>query len=57
MIEHQWKKLDTQRQEIITGLRESDFDTENENSNFLDACNKWWIKHPTEEKIRIWIKN
>lgn len=54
-IESWWKDGTTgEDYEVITGLNESDFNPENDNKEFTDACNAIWNTKSDEEKIEIW---
>lgn len=51
-----WKESDDEVLESITGLRRSDFDSEDGGRTFAAACEEWWNKHSELEKIEIWIQ-
>lgn len=46
-----WKQCDSKNREVVSGLNESDFSTEQEYENTCDAI---WNAKTDEEKITIW---
>ena len=51
-----WKSMDFESLEQITGYRQADFSPEDGSQAFVDACNEWWHKLSTDEKIDLWLK-
>lgn len=55
--ENWWKSLDLLEMKHRAGYLQSDFSPENEYPDFVNACNKWWHKLSTGEKIQTWLRN
>ena len=49
-----WWQTDFATMEHITGLRQSDYDSEGGYQAFIDACEVWWSGQSEEEQIRLW---
>lgn len=41
-MQHWWDSSDYKTLEQVTGLKETDYPSENGSQAFLDACNEWW---------------
>lgn len=56
VINHWWNETSFEDMEIITGLKESDFDPTDGSQAFVDACEAIWCAMPETERIEIWRK-
>jgi hypothetical protein len=48
-----WNATDFSQMELITGLRQTDFASDDGYQDFVDACNTFWNQLDEEEKTRI----
>lgn len=52
-----FKGIDYASMEKITGYQQSDFSSENDFRDFVDACEIWWNELPTDDREELYISN
>lgn len=52
-----WGNLGFEEMEYITGYRVDDFDDEDGNQEFVDACDAWWYELSYDEKVYYYNDN
>ena len=57
MMQEWWKSNDTDKLEYLTGLKASDFSSDNSGQTFAEASNEWWNSKSYDEKRNIYQAN
>lgn len=56
-IQEWWQSLDLITIESITGLHESDFSSDDDSQDFVEACNDWWNGQDYEFQRELYYKS
>ena len=57
MMQEWWKSNDTDKLEYLTGLKASDFSSDNSGQTFAEAADEWWNSKSYDGKRNIYLAN
>ena len=57
MMQEWWKSNDTDKLEYLTGLKASDFSSDNSGQTFAETTDEWWNSKSYDEKRNIYLAN
>ena len=57
MMQEWWKSNDTDKLEYLTGLKASDFSSDNSGQTFAEAVDEWWNSKSYDGKRDIYLAN